>query len=66
MTELKCKDNAGFEDQLTEGESYEVVAFSTNSVMVKDRKGVCRWYGESRFEREPVVMEPAADLSEYD
>jgi hypothetical protein len=59
MTEIKCKDNAGFEDQLTEGESYEVVAFSTNSVMVKDRKGVCRWYGDMHFERETVVMDPA-------
>jgi hypothetical protein len=67
MTKLKCTDSSGLEGQLIEGESYEVAAFSPNLVLIKERKGVCRWYGESRFEREPVVMEPLTGIGDrYD
>lgn len=47
--ELECKDNAGFEDILTTGKKYKVMAFNTNSVLINDDKDNVKWLGEVHF-----------------
>lgn len=36
---------------ITEGKQYKVIAFQTNSVMIKDDNGNARWLGELHFDR---------------
>jgi hypothetical protein len=55
----ECKDNEGFEDQLTIGQTYKGVQRG-GSVQVENDNGVPCWYGLSKFG--PGSAEP----SEYD
>lgn len=43
---VKCTFNYGFEDVLTEGKCYEVVAIGENSYQIVDDAGNERWYGQ--------------------
>lgn len=47
---VKCIDKDGFEDQLKLGLTYNVVTFKGGSVEVINEKGICRWYGLSKFQ----------------
>lgn len=48
---VECIDESGFEDQLTAGECYRVVAFSNggNCIMVENDQGDRVWYGDVKF-----------------
>lgn len=52
---IKCKSNAGFEDQLDRGVFYKVQALGENSYLIKNHKGQLRWYGRMHFEGRPYV-----------
>jgi hypothetical protein len=46
---LECKDNSGFEDQLTVGLVYTVVTIGENGFkVVNDNEDEC-WYGDIAF-----------------
>jgi len=47
-----CVDEAGFEDQLTEGQTYPVALIGNggSSYQVENDQGDRRWYGEAKFE----------------
>ncbi len=47
--QLQCIDNSGFEDQLTEGQYYPLIAVQGNSVQLEDDSGIPRWYGRLKF-----------------
>ncbi len=47
--QIQCVDNSGFEDQLTEGQTYVVVCAQGNSVQLEGDKGQLRWYGRLKF-----------------
>jgi hypothetical protein len=49
---IKCKSNAGFEDILTEGETYKRIALGVNSVLIEDDNGKRRWLGQIHFEQD--------------
>ena len=48
-------DNNGFEDQLTAGKLYEVVAVGANGYEIENDNGVRRYYGEAKFSIALVV-----------
>ena len=48
--EVICKNNEGFEDQLTKGKYYQVVYIQDNSVCVRNDKKLFRSYGMVKFE----------------
>lgn len=48
MINVYCYDKSGFEDQLSEI-YYEAILIRNNSVLIKNKKGVERWYGLSKF-----------------
>lgn len=50
-----CKDNEGFQDQLTVGEFYRV-EIGINSYQVLNDKGAIRWYGVRFFNLVPGAM----------
>ena len=45
----QCKDNAGFEDQLTSSKSYRLLRAGSNSYLIENDKGQERWYGSQNF-----------------
>jgi hypothetical protein len=47
--QVQCIDNSGFEDQLTEGQYYSLIAAQGNSVKLEDDGGIQRWYGRLKF-----------------
>lgn len=47
--QITCIDNSGFEDQLTEGQSYPILSIQGNSVQLQDDRGTLRWYGRLKF-----------------
>lgn len=46
---VQCKDNSGFEDQLTVNEKYSA-DLRNNSVCLLNDKGHVKWYGINKFE----------------
>ncbi len=56
MMIIECKDNDGFEDQLTASTTYRVKEAGENSYLLRNDKGQDRWYGTARFEIEGVSL----------
>jgi hypothetical protein len=46
---IKCNDNDGFSDQLTNNRIYKVKEIGHNGYLIENDNGVCRWYGLSKF-----------------
>jgi hypothetical protein len=47
---IKCIDNSGFEDLLTENQMYPIVERGVNGFLVECDKGDLRWFGGLKFE----------------
>ena len=52
---ISCKDNGGFEDNLTEAKPYTVLKRGGNSYLIDNDLGQKRWYGTAKFSIEFVV-----------
>lgn len=46
---IYCVDNEAFEDSLTEGKKYPILATGVNGFKIKDDKGEERYYGATKF-----------------
>ena len=46
---IQCIDNDGFEDQLTQGQTYRVTDIQGYSLQLNDDNGRLRWYGRFKF-----------------
>jgi len=59
---IECHDNAGFEDLLTSGRCYPVIAIGRQSVQLHDDYGQLRWFGRLKFAepRPQQTAEPQA------
>lgn len=44
-----CKDNEGFEDQLTVRKVYQVLSWKGGSVKIVNERNEQRWYGMVKF-----------------
>lgn len=44
-----CKDNDGFEDQLSPDRIYKVIDAKNNSLLIENDKSEERWYGKIHF-----------------
>ena len=51
---IKCRDNEGFTDILTNGKSYAVTDIGANGYLIETDSGVERWLGAYRFSIEGV------------
>lgn len=49
---VTCTDNEAFEDQLSTDRLYKLYAFSRQSVMVENDRGVLKYYGWDKFKLE--------------
>jgi hypothetical protein len=47
---VKCTDNGGFEDLLTENHNYVMIERGVNGFLVETDKGDLRWFGSMKFE----------------
>lgn len=46
-----CKNDDGFEDQLTSGITYAIRDVGVNSYLIENDKEELRWYGQHNFIR---------------
>ncbi len=56
---IQCLDNDGFEDQLTQGQTYQLSDSQGYSIQLNNDNGQLRWYGRFKFSA-PVCMNCSA------
>ena len=56
MLIIVCKDDSGFEDQMTDGTNYKVQEEKNNSYLILNDNGEKRWYGKVHFDVSSVSL----------
>lgn len=46
---IECTDNSGFEDALSNEQTYKVLATGVNGYLIENDKNQERWYGSIHF-----------------